>query len=148
VGSLVAAAVPYVRAAVRDPEVQAAVRDMMASGRQLSELRGEPRHKAARRLGTDPKLQTALGRGIGAAGRATARLSEVRPRRKQRRTLVVMLGAAGAGALALVGWKKLSGRGDDASADTGYDGDGGMSRPAGAPASANDAIRPAGSPGS
>jgi hypothetical protein len=142
-GSLVAAAVPYVRAAAKDPEIQDALRDMLSAGRQLGTLRGEGGKGAARKLGNDAKLQGALGKTIGAAGLAGARLTEVRPKKRKRRILVVAIFAATFGALGAVAYKLTRGR-DDGSDGAPYAG-ADVTRPAGAPAATDDAIRPAGS---
>jgi hypothetical protein len=117
---------------------------MLSAGKQLGGLRGEGGKTAARKLGTDAKLQGALGRTIGAAGLAGARLTEVRPKkRKRRRILVVAIFAATFGALGAVAYKLTRHR-DDGSDGSPYGG-ADVSRPAGAPAATDDVIRPAGS---
>jgi len=134
----VVAVTPYVRQAMNDPEVQAALREVSASAQHLTnELKGAPPRRAAIRLGRDAKLQRDLRRGAGALGVVAGALAEGRKqdqKRRKARMLALMALAAGGIAAAVV---RRRSNGDQVGWDASHDGQAAdttnATRPAGAP---------------
>lgn len=143
-----AAVRPYVDLARDDPELQAALREAVAAGSDVSrELSGVKPEKAARRLARDRDLQARIGAGARALGESALIVRD--ERRKARRharaqALLAAMGAlslAGLGAVAYLRRRRAGEPAEDA-----FRGDPPTSRAGqngGAPV---EHIRPAGSP--
>jgi hypothetical protein len=133
----VVAVTPYVRQAMNDPEVQAALREIAASAQHLTdELKGAPPRRAARRLGRDAKLQRDIRRGAGALGLVAARMAETGKERKRRKSRLAVASALAVGTMVAVVMRRRSGNdqvGWDASTDGRADDVPNASRPAGTP---------------
>lgn len=93
---------PYVALARDDPELQAALREAVAAGTDVShELAGEKPKKLPRRLAEDRELQARLGVGLQALAQSALIVRDERRRARRQARLQALM--AGVGALCLAG---------------------------------------------